>query len=189
MPLAVLAACGAIAVSAGPAAAAPYNPSAQLSVTTSIPAIGGTVSGTLTGFGPNEQVQINLENRVFRLGTVSTDVLGGGAFAVTLPPQMRCRHTLIATGATSHRVAMTGLNIGNCPGRGPGADEGREHGQGNGDGQGNGHGRGVEHGRHFRLMGAQMPITGGEASLGAFGLSVLVGGGAAAIRRRRGNAG
>jgi LPXTG-motif cell wall-anchored protein len=183
LPVAVLAAAASVAVSASGAAAAPYTPSPLITIGTTVPLVGGVVTGVLSGFDPGESIPIDLHTDVFHLTTVVANLLGTVPFVVTLPAGVECHHTLVATGATSGKVATTALNIGDCPDNGGGGDNG--DGDHDGDG-GDDDGDSDHHGHDSDDDGGSLPRTGAEvAGLGLLGLGLIGGGSTLVVRRRR----
>lgn len=95
-----------------PATAAPYTNDAVLTVSTTNPAIGGTLTITLINFGSGELIDIDLHSTVVRLTTVQADTNGAASAVVTLPANFTCEHFITATGRSTGEVARTDLLIG-----------------------------------------------------------------------------
>ncbi len=95
-----------------PAAAAPYTVDAVVTVSTTNPAIGATITIQLVNFGPNELIDVHLHSTPVLLATVQADANGSATAVVTLPSNYMCEHTIVATGRTTGEVASTTLLIG-----------------------------------------------------------------------------
>jgi hypothetical protein len=137
-----------------PAHAAPYTEDPSIAVSTPNPAVGGTLTGTLTDFTPHELVDVRLHSKVVDLATVAVDEHGDGTFAVTLPPGFTCSHHITGTGETSGATAGTNVVIGpieDCTGdsdSGDGDSGDGDSGDGDGDGNHSGGNNGGGAGNH-----------------------------------------
>jgi hypothetical protein len=127
--MSVLGAVVAVLVSAAlsfaaSADAAPYHKQPKLSVSTTTPAVGATITVTGTDYGANETVELTLHTAVYTLGSAHTDASGGFTTSVTLPAGVSGTHTLVGTGMTSGGVASVTLVIGGSGTGGTGGSNG-----------------------------------------------------------------
>jgi hypothetical protein len=99
---------------AGPADSDP-DPAGPASVEGTITVVqGGTLSLNLTGFVPNEQVEIgvHLESGYLKLTVLRVDATGSTRGTVTIPQNLPLGpHTIDAIGLTSGRVATLAINV------------------------------------------------------------------------------
>lgn len=177
--MAVFGLLAAMVLVAGSAyAAAPYTTSPTVSVSTSNPAVGGTLTITGIDFGANEQVRNELLSDPVTLNVVTADANGAYTTTVTLPAGFRCAHTIRGTGVTTARTASTAITIGRCRD----SDDDHEHGD-------------DEHGDHDSddasgnaSGGSSLPRTGAIAltGIGVIGLAFLAVG-SATVKRRKHN--
>jgi hypothetical protein len=108
-------AAAALALTApAPAAAmpAPYVPRALLTISTTNPLTGGTLTITILNFDTGELIDIRFTDSSELLTTVRADKNGAFSIPITLPADLLCEQTLTATGRESHKVAQTKLLIG-----------------------------------------------------------------------------
>ena len=99
-----------IALSGGSAFAAPYTDDATLAVSTTNPAVGGTVVVTLANYDAGESIVVRVDGTT--LATFTANGSGGASGPVTLPAGLKCTHTLTGTGQTSHESASSTILIG-----------------------------------------------------------------------------
>ncbi|MGQ0630453.1 MAG: hypothetical protein ACT4P1_05380 [Sporichthyaceae bacterium] len=132
--LALLAVIAMLLMSSQPAGAAPYVDDATVGVSTTNPAVGGTVTLSLSGFAPNEPVDLDLHSTVVRLTTVQADANGSAVVTVSLPPDFRCAHFITGTGLISGEIARVDIFIGSsvdCPGNANGDNNSGNNSSGN----------------------------------------------------------
>ncbi len=144
------------ALAAGtPASAAPYTTAPTVAVSTTNPCVGCPLTISVAGFAANEQINVTLHTTVYNLGTATADSSGATTTTVTLPAGVSGAHTIVAVGATSGPSASIAITIGGAPGGGGGG-------------------------------GGGLPNTGVAAiGIGAVGVALIVGGGAALLAGRR----
>lgn len=121
--VAVLGLIAANVLSAVPAsAAAPYPPggAAPLSVSTTTPAPGQTITVSAAGFGANEIVDLVLHSTPVTLASPRADSNGTFSVQVTIPSDVRGVHVLTATGRTTGKTVSITLTIGFPPPTGGG---------------------------------------------------------------------
>lgn len=108
--LAFIAALGLVALVAGPAGAAPYTNTPTVQVSTTNPAVGGTITLSGSGFGPNDTLRIAIGADV--LGTTTTDSSGAYSATVTLPASLTGRQTIVITDTATGQTASVVITIG-----------------------------------------------------------------------------
>jgi hypothetical protein len=116
--VAALAALFAVLGLATSASAAPYSNQATISVSTTNPAIGGTLTISGSGWAAGETVILTLESSSFSLGSAIANASGDFSTSVTLPSGVSGDHTIVARGATSGATASAAICIGSCGGGG-----------------------------------------------------------------------
>jgi len=80
----------------------------SLSVSTTTPLAGETITVTGTGFTPGAQVHLVMHTKVYDLGTFTANAQGSFTAQVTLPDNVFGKHLVIATSGAPH--------IQQCPG-------------------------------------------------------------------------
>lgn len=90
----------AFTLGSGPAAAGPYPPSqcATVSVSTTTPHSGETMTVSGTGFTAGEQVTVELESTPRDVGSATVQANGTFTAQITIPTDMYGKHQLIVTG-------------------------------------------------------------------------------------------
>lgn len=147
-----------VAVAPAATAAGPYPPSTcrTLSVSTTTPLEGGSLTVTGENFAPNAQVRIELHTTVSVLATVTSDGNGSFSTSVTLPAGV--------TG--THRIVAVGGNVAGCP------DKSVEITiQANGGTNGNGTGGGSNGGTAFTGVDIALLLA---IAAGLLGIGVLL---------------
>ncbi len=99
---------------AGPAATAVAAPVAYppticptLSVSTTTPAVGETITVTGINFDPNAHIRIELHTKIYVLANVVSDASGAFSTPVTMPPGVTGNHLIFAVGG--------GFDTAQCP--------------------------------------------------------------------------
>lgn len=145
---------------AASASAAPYANQGTVSVSTTNPSVGGTLTVGGSGFASGETVDLTLHSAVYQLGSTKADSSGSFSATVTLPSGVSGRHEIVATGVTSGVKAITSICIGSC------STAAGAGGAGSG--------------------GGGLASTGvAVAAIGGFGLILLIGGGMLLMAGRR----
>jgi hypothetical protein len=156
--LASLAALIAMLGFATSASAAPYANQATLSVSTTNPAVGGTLTVSGSGYAAGETVNLTLESASVSLGSAVANASGDFTTSVTLPSGFSGQHTIVGTGATSGESASVVICIGSCGTSGSASSGG----------------------------GGGLAITGvAVAVIGGLGVLLLIGGGLMLLAGRR----
>jgi len=65
-------------------------------------------------FLPFEFIQVDIHSKQQRLAALSADARGNFTRAITLPANLSCEHTIVATGLRSHRSASAAVMIQPC---------------------------------------------------------------------------
>lgn len=101
---------------AGPAGAYPAGVSATISISTTTPRAGATITISGAAFKPRERISIEFHSVGYDLG--STYATGAGTFTtvVTIPKNASGMHDIVATGVTSGESAILTLDV-----QGPGS--------------------------------------------------------------------
>lgn len=99
---------------AGASQAAPcaYSNCTSVSVSTTNPAVGATITVAGNGFGANDTVDITLHTTTYNLGTATTNSSGSFSTSVTLPAGVSGQHTLTVTDPTTSQSNSVVLTIG-----------------------------------------------------------------------------
>jgi len=122
---------------ASTANAAPYTNAPTLSVSTSNPAVGATLTVAGADFVAGTTVDLTLHTQTYDLGTATVDAGGSFTTTVTLPAGVSGTHTLAATDPAGNTILTASLTIvigaDNSGGGANGAGS-----AGNGSGAGNG---------------------------------------------------
>ncbi len=122
---------------ASTANAAPYTNAPTLSVSTSNPAVGATLTVAGADFVAGTTVDLTLHTQTYDLGTATVDAGGSFTTTVTLPAGVSGTHTLTATDPAGNTILTASLTIvigaDNSGGGANGAGS-----AGNGSGAGNG---------------------------------------------------
>lgn len=143
--------------SASDAAPCAYSNCVTLSVSTTTPPVGGTITISGTGWGANDTVNITLHTATYPLASPTADASGAFTTTVTLPAGVSGRHTIVAVDPTTGQTASVAITIG-APSAAPGAAPG----------------------------GGGLSNTGvAVISIGALGVVLLVGGGLMLLAGRR----
>lgn len=121
-PLAAIIATAALAVAtltfAAPGNAAPYVKAPTLSVSTTSPCEGESLTVTGTDFVPGSTVQLTLQSTPTSLGSVVVNANGGFTTTVTLPAGVTGTHEIVAAGPptrTNPNRASATITIRLCP--------------------------------------------------------------------------
>lgn len=77
---------------------AQYAPAGSLTLSTSSPPAGSTVTVAGTGFQPGSNVNVTIESTPQLLATVTTGASGDFSVDVTIPESFSGQHSLVATG-------------------------------------------------------------------------------------------
>lgn len=77
--------------------------------------VGGEVTLQLTGFAPNESVDLTLHSDPIRLGSATMNATGSGSFTFTTPVVDPGNHTIIAVGAASGRTVSFSVTVAQAP--------------------------------------------------------------------------
>jgi hypothetical protein len=99
--LACLAFAALVAAPATSAAAYPPTTCATLSVSTTTPVAGATITVTGQNFNPNATIRLELHTTTYLLATVTSNSSGSFSTHVTLPSGVTGTHDLIAVGGTA----------------------------------------------------------------------------------------
>lgn len=121
-PLAAIIATAALAVAtltfAAPGNAAPYVKAPTLSVSTTSPCEGESLTVTGTDFVPGSTVQLTLQSTPTSLGSVVVNANGGFTATVKLPAGVTGTHEIVAAGPPTPRNpnrATATITIRLCP--------------------------------------------------------------------------
>jgi hypothetical protein len=98
-------------------AASPYSDGPTVSVSTTTPAVGGSVTVAGSGFGAHDMMTIVLHTKAYDLGTTRTDAAGAFSAAVGLPDGVSGHHTIVVTDAATGRTQSISIEIGGAAGR------------------------------------------------------------------------
>lgn len=77
--------------------------------------VGGDVTLQLTGFAPNESVDLTLHSDPIWLGSATMNATGSGSFAFVTPVVDPGTHTIIAVGAASGRTVSFSVTVAQAP--------------------------------------------------------------------------
>lgn len=103
---------------AAPGNAAPYVEAATVSISTTSPCPGDSLTVTGTGFAPGSTVDLTLHSTVTSLGSEIVDANGGFTATVTAPAGVTGTHQIVAAGPqtpTNSNRAQATLHIRVCP--------------------------------------------------------------------------
>lgn len=96
---------------ASTANAAPYTNAPTLSVSTSNPAVGATLTVAGADFVAGTTVDLTLHTQTYDLGTATVDAGGSFTTTVTLPAGVSGTHTLTATDPAGNTILTASLTI------------------------------------------------------------------------------
>jgi titin len=95
-------------------ALAQYQPAGTLSLSTTSPAAGASITVSGDGFAPVSEVRITIESEPVLLATVTTNAAGAFSVEVNIPRGMSGTHQIVATGIDpqgSVRVLATTIEV------------------------------------------------------------------------------
>lgn len=91
--------------------AAPYTNQPVLTLSTSTPLEGSTLTVAGSGFGGGDTINITLHTATYNLGSVTTTGSGTFSTQVTLPAGVTGQHTIVATDANTGQTASASIDI------------------------------------------------------------------------------
>lgn len=102
LPVALVGALIAFAITTGTAAAeSPYSDTASVSVSTTAPTAGHSITITVTGFKGGEKVVFVIHSDPVTLGTATANSAGAASLTAEIPDGFSGTHSIVATGQTS----------------------------------------------------------------------------------------
>jgi hypothetical protein len=87
-----------------------------VTVSTTNPPVGGTITISGSGFPANDTLVITLHTKTYTLGTTTTDSSGSYSVTVKLPDGVSGKHTITVEDPATHKKAKIRITIGSAHG-------------------------------------------------------------------------